>query len=261
MESFSFNDHGENSFHPSNTERNRWAENSVANLAELDIAQVQLRDGIRGDIEKFGEDAGYLMEIKSTPHYYVDGVPVGKITELRVADDERFEDFVPEYIEPFKFARSRAYKGLRESAILENDFNFFIDYAKSSPDPYFAKTIMSEIKAKKETYPDWVVGDVEEVRSNIDFENQEIDRFHSALRRHSLKEIDKIKQARVANSRSRIFGALIEELRPDRLREFIHGYIFLRLERASKKPVIEQQILDEELARVGLERHFKSRLD
>jgi len=239
-----------------------WSNGEAKSLdphAELETAQAQMRDGIRSDIAELGEEAQFCMKIESRPRYYVDGVGVGKITEFKVSEKSGFSDEVPEYVAPYKFARSLVYRSLRESAIFEEDFNSLITYATSSPDPYYANKTLKEIKAKKESYPDYVVGDVEEVRSNIDFENQEIDRFDTALRRHSFKEIDKIKQARIAGSKSRIFAAIVEELRPDKLKKFIHEDIVTPLEIARSKPIIEQQILDEELARVGLERIFRSR--
>jgi len=224
-------------------------------FAELERSKEEMRSWIARDIVSFGDDAVFKMRIERPSYYSYYDNPSKAPKGLYVRQDISGEGEEPEYVTDFQQVRSGFYSIIEREAVESRDFTGLIEFAEQADDPYYAKTLLE--KAHEREMPSvykYVGGSLDDYCEELDQRNQMIREFKAAFRSHIYTKIDEERNARVGSSFRPILTAIIEELRPYRINKYFRENILPPLAQAASKPIIEEQILDEELFKVGKRR-------
>lgn len=236
----------------------------------LTDAYQAMADGIHSEVQKgVAEGNAFYPRMNTHPTWYMNGEGQDYVREMQVEVEvepkydyelhgmtrARITTDVPDYVKKYKAVRNHAFSALLNEANESDEFSFLISTIANSRDPGMANMFLNTLFARKEHYPNWIIGDSDRILSDIDYRNQQVSDLKDSVKVYGLKRRNLELQKRLRDEKTGMLGALaiaaVAKTRFGR-KSAIRRNVIEPLEETAQLPLIEEQLLEKEKAALSI---------
>ncbi len=235
-------------------------ESDLYDLAEImGTAYEGLAHGIHDNVQAWHASRGREPLIRKviTPRVYINGsVTQTKIEFLLSSHNFDGRQKQPDYIESYLKARRAVYEELLQHALNTSDFGPLLSSIGTYEESVLAQRLLNELSARKQRYPDMIIGNANAVLGRIDRSNRRIYRIKQSSQNYASmaarREFRNESYRKLNSDETGIIGALalgakIKINNPGSKSERLHKFFIDPLSRIAKLQTVPERLIAREI--------------